>query len=240
MYDKICVGKNGGYMIDTILFDLDDTLLDFTANELTAIMDTLFRFGIPSTRANIDRYIEINRESWKRLERGEWTREEVLVGRFRILFDEFGVESAPAEAQSYYGERLSREGSWIDGAREVLLALRPKYRLFGVTNGNKAVQDRRISITRIDEYLDEIFISEEIGADKPSREYFDAVFKKIGAWRESCVIVGDSLTSDIQGGINAGIHTVYYNPKGIKGNTGITPEYEIGALEEIFALLERI
>ena len=227
-------------MIDTILFDLDDTLLDFTANEHAAITDTLSHFGIPNTRENINRYIEINRACWKRLECKEWTRAEVLVGRFRMLFDEFGITHDPAEAQRYYNDRLSHEGAWIDGARELLMRLRPKYRLFGVTNGNKSVQDGRISITRIDEYLDEIFISEEIGADKPSTEYFNAVFGKIGGGRESCVIVGDSLTSDIQGGINAGIHTVYYNPHGYENKTGIKPEHEIGALEELFALLERI
>ena len=227
-------------MIDTILFDLDDTLLDFTANEHIAITDTLFRFGIPGTRANVDRYIEINRECWKRLERGEWTREEVLVGRFRLLFKEFGVEKDPEETQAYYEKRLSKEGSFIDGARELLEFLRPKYRLYGVTNGTKLVQDGRIFITRIDRLLDGIFISEEIGADKPSERYFNAVFDKIGGKRENTVIVGDSLTSDIRGGINAGIRTVYYNPHRLENKTGIIPDYEIASFDGLVTLLEKL
>ncbi len=227
-------------MIDTILFDLDDTLLDFSENELVSITDTLCRFGAPATGEVVDKYLEINRASWKRLERGEWTREEVLVGRFRELYATLGIDADPAETQSYYANRLSREGSYIKGARELLLALRGKYRLFAVTNGNTDVQTGRISVTRIDEYLDGIFISELIGADKPSKKFFDAVFQKIGGERDKCVIVGDSLTSDILGGINAGIHTVYYNPRGLANKTEIAPEYEIGALEELLHLLEKI
>lgn len=227
-------------MTDTILFDLDDTLLNFTENELVSILDTFSRFGVPSTREAVDKYLEINRASWRRLERGEWTREEVLVGRFRELFSQFGVAADPAEVQKYYAKRLSLEGSYVDGAQELLLNLRGKYRLFAVTNGNTDVQEGRISVTKIDRLLDGIFISEKIGADKPSAKFFDAVFEKIGGSRDNCVIVGDSLSSDIQGGINAGIRTVYFNPKGKENETGITPDYEIYELSQITALLEEM
>ncbi|MBQ2793470.1 MAG: YjjG family noncanonical pyrimidine nucleotidase [Clostridia bacterium] len=227
-------------MTDTILFDLDDTLLNFTENELVSILDTFSRFGVPSTREAVDKYLEINRVSWRRLERGEWTREEVLVGRFRELFSQLGVAADPAEVQKYYAKRLSLEGSYVDGAQELLLNLRGKYRLFAVTNGNTDVQEGRISVTKIDRLLDGIFISEKIGADKPSAKFFDAVFEKIGGSRDNCVIVGDSLSSDIQGGINAGIRTVYFNPKGKENETGITPDYEIYELSQITALLEEM
>ncbi len=227
-------------MIDTILFDLDDTILNFTENELVSIIDTFSRFGVPATGDVVEKYLEINRASWKRLERGEWTREEVLVGRFRELYAELGVDADPNETQRYYAKRLSLEGSYIDGARELLCELRGKYRLYAVTNGNREVQEGRISVTRVDTLLDGIFISERIGADKPSRKFFDAVFAEIGGERKRCVIVGDSLTSDILGGINAGIHTVYYNPRGSENNTEIFPEYEIATLGELITLLERI
>ena len=109
-----------------------------------------------------------------------------------------------------------------------------------MTNGNTDVQEGRISVTKIDRLLDGIFISEKIGADKPSAKFFDAVFEKIGGSRDNCVIVGDSLSSDIQGGINAGIRTVYFNPKGKENETGITPDYEIYELSQITALLEEM
>ncbi len=227
-------------MIDTILFDLDDTLLDFTGNEHVALADTLIHFGIPDTWENINKYTDINRTCWQRLERKEWTRDEVLVGRFRELYAELGIDGDPIETQRYYETRLSNEGSYIDGAVELLVALRGRYRLYAVTNGTAKVQNGRIAITGVDKYLDEIFISEHIGADKPQKAYFDAVFTKIGGERKNTVIVGDSLTSDIRGGINAGIHTVYYNPKKLLNTTGIDPEYEIGALDELLCLLEKI
>lgn len=227
-------------MIDTILFDLDDTLLDFTANEEVALVDTLFRFGVVPTGDIVKQYIEINRACWQRLERGEWTREEVLVGRFRELYARLGVNSDPAATHSYYEKRLSQEGTYIEGARELLIALGKKYRLYAVSNGTEIVQDGRIASTRIDRHLDGIFISGRVGADKPSPIFFDRVFEAIGGERGHTVIVGDSLTSDILGGVNAGIQTVWYNPQGRENNTGIIPNYEIGSLSELPSLIEKI
>lgn len=227
-------------MIDTILFDLDDTLLDFTANEEVALIDTLSRFGVVPTGDIVRKYIEINRACWQRLERGEWTREEVLVGRFRELYALLGVNSDPEATQAYYEKRLSQEGTYIEGARELLIALGKKYRLYAVSNGTEIVQDGRVAATRIDRLLDGIFISGRVGADKPSTIFFDRVFEAIGGERRHTVIVGDSLTSDILGGINAGIQTVWYNPQGRENNTGIIPNYEIGSLSELPSLIEKI
>ena len=227
-------------MIDTILFDLDDTLLDFTANEDVALIDTLSRFGVVPTGDIVRKYIEINRACWQRLERGEWTREEVLVGRFRELYALLGVNSDPEATQAYYEKRLSQEGTYIEGARELLIELGKKYRLYAVSNGTEIVQDGRVAATRIDRHLDGIFISGRVGADKPSTIFFDRVFEAIGGERRHTVIVGDSLTSDILGGINAGIQTVWYNPQGRENNTGIIPNYEIGSLSELPSLIEKI
>ena len=227
-------------MIDTILFDLDDTLLDFTANEEVALVDTLSRFGVVPTGDIVKQYIEINRACWQRLERGEWTREEVLVGRFRELYAMLGVNADPEATQSYYEKRLSQEGTYIEGARELLIELGKKYRLYAVSNGTEIVQDGRVAATRIDKHLDGIFISGRVGADKPSPIFFDRIFETIGGERGHTVIVGDSLTSDILGGINSGIQTVWYNPQGRENNTGIIPNYEIGSLSELPSLIEKI
>lgn len=227
-------------MIDTILFDLDDTLLDFSRDERAALSDTLLHFGITPSEEIIEEYIRINVSCWKRLERGEWTRKEVLIGRFAELYALLGRTVDPSETQSYYEERLSKEGSYIPGATELLDSLSGSYRLYAVSNGNTLVQDGRIAITGIDRYFGGIFISERVGADKPKREFFDRVFAEIGGSRDRCVIVGDSLTSDVLGGINAGIHTVYYNPREKTNDTGILPEYEIRSLCELTEILEKL
>lgn len=227
-------------MIDTILFDLDDTLLDFTANEEISLIDTLFRFGVVPTGEIVKKYTEINRACWQRLERREWTRDEVLVRRFAALYAYLGVDADPVATQNYYEKRLSKEGTYIDGAEDLLISLKGKYRLYAVSNGTEVVQEGRISCTRIDKHLDGIFISGRVGADKPSHMFFDRVFAKIGGKREHTVIVGDSLTSDILGGINAGIRTVWYNPHRKENSTEITPDYEIGSLSDLPALIEKI
>ena len=227
-------------MIDTILFDLDDTLLDFTANEEISLIDTLFRFGVVPTGEIVKKYTEINRACWQRLERREWTRDEVLVRRFAALYAYLGVDADPVATQNYYEKRLSKEGTYIDGAEDLLISLKGKYRLYAVSNGTEVVQEGRISRTHIDRHLDGIFISGRVGADKPSHMFFDRVFAEIGGERGHTVIVGDSLTSDVLGGINAGIHTVWYNPHKKENKTCIIPDYEIGSLSDLPALIEKI
>lgn len=237
IFGKIQVG---GGMIKTVFFDLDDTLFDFHAAEKVAILDTFITVGITPCEENAAVYSRINLSCWQKMERGEWTRDEVLVRRFELLFDELGISGDAVSTQAYYEDRLSREVSYIDGARELLDGLRGKYRLYITSNGTALVQDRRIGASGIAEYFDGIFISERVGAHKPSAEFFDRIFEQIGGERSQTVIIGDSLTSDILGGINAGIHTVYYNPKGRKNGTDIMPEYEIGELAEIPCLLTTI
>lgn len=227
-------------MIKNVFFDLDDTLFDFHAAEHIAILDTFREVGIAPTADNAELYSRINLSCWQRMERGEWERDEVLVRRFAILFDTLGITGDAQATQRYYEDRLSREVSYVDGAIELLGELRGKYRMYITSNGTAVVQDRRIGASGIAEYFDGIFISERVGAHKPSPEFFNRIFDTVGGERQETVIIGDSLTSDILGGINAGIHTVYYNPRGKKNDTGIVPEYEIAALGEIPRLLEKI
>lgn len=228
-------------MIKTVLLDLDDTILDFHAAEYAAIRATFDEVGAPSDDATVRRYSEINRSCWQRLERGELTRCEVLVERFKLLFAELDIDADPIVTQNVYEHRLSLEHPFIEGGRELLDVLYGKYALYIASNGTPLVQDRRIADSGIAKYFDGIFISERIGANKPSREFFDAAFATIeGFSREETVIVGDSLTSDVLGGINAGIRTCYFNPHSKENNTGITPDYEIRSLSELPILLERI
>lgn len=228
-------------MIKTVLLDIDDTILDFHAAQDIALPSTFRELGIEPTEEVMRRYNEINREGWQMLERGEITRDEVVLRRFRILFAELGrAELDPRDTWSIYEDKLSRIHTFIHGALELLEALFGKYELYVVSNGTATVQDRRIAESGIGKYFKKMFISERVGYDKPSREFFDFCFKNIANFsREETIIIGDSLTSDIQGGINAGILTCHYNPKGIRSDK-IAPDYEVASLSEIPSLLKSI
>ena len=227
-------------MIKTVFLDLDDTLLDFHRSEAVAISMTLSGFGIKPTEAVKKRYSEINRSMWEQLELGNMTREEILVRRFELLFEELGANVDGMEARRRYEWNLGGSYFYMEGAEALLTELSAKYDLYLMSNGTAAVQDRRIAASGIAKYFKGIFISETIGYNKPSREFFDRCFAKIpGFKKEESIIVGDSLSSDIQGGINAGILTCHYNSRGEKKD-GITPDYTINALEELPSLLASV
>ena len=228
-------------MIKNVLLDLDDTLLDFHRAEAEAIRYTLNEFGITPSDENVALYSKINRSCWERLERGEYTREEVLHRRFEFLFETLGVKGDPAATQKLYEYRLSLGAYYLEGAEELLDSLYGRYRLYLATNGIVNVQSRRIKDSGIGKYFDGIFVSERIGYNKPDKRFFDLAFAEIPDFKlDETVIIGDSLTSDIQGGINAGITTVFFNPKSVKNNTGIAPCYEISSLSELPELLQKI
>ncbi len=228
-------------MRPTVLFDLDDTLLDFHKAEAVAIRKTLTAVGAPATDKVAARYSAINDAHWKRLEKGELTRLEVLTGRFAQLFDELGVTFSAEEAWHIYERNLS-EGHWfIDGAWETLTALAPRYALYLVSNGTASVQDKRIESAKIAPFFEKIFISQRVGVNKPAREFFDRCFADLAHLdRDRTVIVGDSLTSDIQGGRNAGILTCWFNPHGAPPREDIPADHTITALTELPPLLETI
>lgn len=228
-------------MIKYVLLDIDDTILDFKKAEAIAVKKTFELMGIAADEKLIARYSEINQRQWERLERGELSREQVLVERFRILFDEIGV-SAPAEvAQATYENLLSIGHYFIDGAEELLNELYGKYELYIVSNGTAFVQDRRLKSADIVRFFKRIFISERVGHNKPSKEFFDTALGSIEGFDRSCaILLGDSLTSDILGGINAGIKTCWFNPKGKAPRPDIVPDYEIKHLSEFPELLKRI
>ena len=222
-----------------VLLDLDDTLLDFHKAESIAIARTFIHLGIQPEEALIRRYSEINLEQWKRLERCEITREQVLVGRFQILFDELGLNCSSREAKNAYENFLSQGHFFIPGAEKLLETLRGKYRLFLCSNGTAVVQEGRLKSAGIGPYFEKIFISEELGFNKPSPEYFARCFARIPDFaRDRTIMIGDSLTSDILGGINAGIRTCWFNPQGRPSREDIMPDYEIVKLEQVPELLE--
>ncbi len=228
-------------MMRNVLFDLDDTLFDFHKAEKIALTKTLVHFGIDPTEETLALYSTINAAHWKRLELGEISREEVKVGRYRELFETIGVECDPVKATAYYESMLAIGHYFMPGAPELLEELYRKYRLYIVSNGTAKVQEGRIGSSGIAKYMDGIFISQILGANKPDKQFFDICFAEIPDFSLSeTVIIGDSLSSDIKGGINAGITTVWFNPKGIENDNDIKPDYTIKELSEVPGLLSQI
>lgn len=228
-------------MITTILFDLDDTLLDFTKAEAIALRRALEEAGLPAGKDVLDRYHVINRRQWELLEEGLLTREQVLVRRFQLLFEELGVKADPKAVCEQYETYLAQGHWFVPGAPELLRVLAPRYELYLASNGASFVQRRRLESAGITGYFQGIFLSEEVGADKPQRAFFEACFASIPHFqKETALMVGDSLTSDIRGGKNAGIRTCWFAPQGQPPRPDIRPDYRICALEELPALLETL
>ncbi len=228
-------------MVEFLFLDLDDTILDFHKAERLALGKSFRGFGLEPTDTVMDRYSQINKAHWEKLERKELTREEVLVGRFEALFREFGLEVDPERCARAYEDNLSVGHYFLPGAEEAVKALSKKYKLYLASNGTAKVQAGRLASANISRYFEEIFVSQEIGANKPERTYFERCFAKIpGFDKAKAMMVGDSLTSDILGGIQAGIRTCWVNPEGKPCRPDIQPDYEIQALHQLEALLETI
>lgn len=226
-------------MFKKIFFDLDDTIFDFHKAEAVAVSKTLAEQGVNPTEQTVERYSEINASMWKRLEKGEMTREEVLVKRFEQLFLELGVECNAVETRKKYEHNLSIGHFFVDGAYELLENLFKEYDLYLVSNGTFKVQEGRLNSSGIKKFFKEIFISEKLGYVKPQKEFFDAVFSKIHDFNaDESIIIGDSLSSDIKGGNNAGIKTCWFNPKHLKNTTDAIVDYEIHNLNEIYKVLK--
>ena len=226
-------------MFEYILLDLDDTILDFQWAENQALTGTLTAFGIEPTEETCNRYREINWDYWHALERKEVTQEELKVGRFRQLLQELGKEGDPETMGDLYLSRLSHGHRFLPGALETLDSLVKKYRLFIVSNGNPPVQYPRLESAGITNYFEKLFISKEIGHNKPTVEFFDYCFSQIpGFDKEKAIIVGDSLFSDIRGGINAGIKTCWVNPNHRPVRENIVPDYQIETLPQLLPILE--
>lgn len=227
-------------MVKNILFDLDDTLFDFSKAERAAVKRTLTELGVDVCERHLNRYSEINLAQWKLLEQGKLTRSEVKVRRYELLFEEFNINKDAAQTTAIYENYLSKGYYYIDNAKAVLETLSKVYNLFVVSNGSTTVQYGRISSSDLESYVKGIFVSQEVGYNKPDKRFFDYCFNKTGINKNETIIVGDSLSSDIQGGINCGIKTVWFNRKKEKNNTPVVPNFEINDLIELPDLIASI
>ncbi len=224
----------------TLLFDADRTLFDFDAAERDAFGIVMDKFGIQYTDADFGRYVDVNNRLWDQLGNGEITKKYLQDNRFGIFFDSIGrrVNTPSAVLNCEYVDELANVSKLFTGVLELCQELSEHYDMYIVTNGVSHTQKKRFYLSPICGYFKDIFVSEDAGAEKPRREYFDYVFAHIGEdKRASSVIIGDSLSHDILGGNNYGIDTVWYNPKNAENTTGITPTKAVRNYTELLELL---
>ncbi len=220
------------------LFDADNTLLDFTKAECDAVRECLTQRDLPTDEKTVAAYSAINDSHWKRLERGETTRDRLKVERFEDFFAFLGYAGDPKMMARSYEAALARQTQLLDGALELIRALYGKCELYTVTNGITAVQKSRFGGCALAPYFDRCFISEEMGCAKPEKRFFDLVAEAIPGFDPAeAIVIGDSLSSDIRGGINAGLHTCWFNPEHKPAPSDMEITYTVSRLSEIETII---
>ncbi|NTU27393.1 noncanonical pyrimidine nucleotidase, YjjG family [Bacillus tequilensis] len=222
----------------TLLFDVDDTILDFKAAEALALRLLFEDQNIPLTDEMKTQYKTINQSLWRAFEEGKITRDEVVNTRFSTLFKEYGYEADGALLEQKYRRFLEKGHQLMDGAFDLISNLQLQFDLYIVTNGVSKTQYKRLRDSGLFPFFKDIFVSEDTGYQKPMKEYFDYVFARIPQFSaEHTLIIGDSLTADMKGGQLAGLDTCWFNPDLKQNELEVMPTYEIRELEELYRIL---
>jgi 2-haloacid dehalogenase len=222
------------------LFDADNTLLDFTRAEHDALCACLASRGLPHDEDTVAAYSAINDGHWKRLELGLTTRDRLKTERFGDFFSSIGYNGDPVQMARDYESTLGKQTCRLEGALELIQALHGKCELYIVTNGITAVQKSRFGGCALAPYFDRCFISEEMGCAKPEKRFFDLVAAAIPGFDPAdAIVIGDSLSSDIQGGINAGLDTCWFNPRKKSAPSDMKITHIVDSLSEIEAVILR-
>ncbi len=225
---------------EIIIFDADDTLFDFRKSERDAFKNTMVEFNIEyDENYHLKVYSDINTAIWKDFEDGLITPKELKVERFKRLSDKLNIDFDEVEFAKSYMKHLSFASFLYDNSMNLIESLYKNYRLSIITNGLTEVQDNRIRKSAIAKYFENIVISEEVQVSKPDPKIFELTLNNMKYTDKSKILmVGDSLTSDIQGGINFGIDTCWFNPDKITNKTGMKPNYEISNLMDLKDILK--
>ncbi len=234
-------------MHHSFLFDLDQTLLDFHASERIGLEKALLERGLSYSEDIYKAFKAYNKSLWLEMEKEKITRQQLFSMRFNYVFglcegDSTGID--PLEVNSRFIKTMSENGVLMDGALELVEKIKreiPNSRIYIVTNGVTINAMGRIVSTGLDKFIDEVFVSEDMGVTKPSREYFDMVLDKTGEPRESCIVIGDSLTSDMLGAKNAGMSSVWFMPDGDVESAvkGYEIDYVASSFDELYHVLEQ-
>lgn len=224
---------------DTLLFDVDNTLLDFDANEAESFRCMLRDKGEAYSDELYNTYRMVNEQMWRAIERGEATTSEVVNTRFARLMSKYGKQVDGMEWENCYRSYLNHGIQEMPYVKEVLERLKGKYRLFIITNGMEETQHYRLEGSGLKPYFEDIFISQSVGAGKPSSEFFDYVKDHIRGFDvQRSLVIGDSLTSDILGGQLAGIDTCWFCKEGVDNMLDEDPTFTIHSLRELLTVLD--
>lgn len=227
-------------MKKVILLDIDDTILDFKTCEKNAIIKTMEEYGVNPTEELIAKYSVINKRLWEKFERKEISKPDLLKVRFVEFFEPLGIIEDGGIINTKYLDYLSNEVFFVDGAVELCRYLHQNYKVYVITNAVKKVQTNRLKMANLNQYFDEVFISEEIGFQKPDVRFFEYVYEQIRKPnKEDMIILGDSKTSDILGGINFEIDTCWFNRFNNDKHSEIKPTYEINKLLDFINIIEK-
>lgn len=224
---------------EIILWDVDQTLLDFTKSENYALKSAFAQFGRKIDAKTVALYSAINESYWKRFEKGEVTKQEVLHGRFQTLFEKLSFHDISVEDFApVYQRELGSVYYYKDDSYRLCQELKKDYRQYVVTNGVAWTQQNKLKMSGLDKLMEDIFISDLLGSPKPYKEFFEKCFERIQDFhREKTIIVGDSLTSDMLGGNRAGIVCCWYNPEGKEKTGDVRIDHEIRNLWDIKEVL---
>lgn len=223
---------------DTVLFDADMTLWDFEASERCALGEVTRWLGVTPNPEMERYYHEVNDALWHRFNLKQVTREELTSRRFAAYLDFLGISGDPLEVNHRYEQALANYSIMLPGAEEMCRTLARYCTLYIITNGLHTAQTGRFSKSPIRPYIKQMFISQDMGCQKPEKIYFDKVFAAIGPVDKArTVIVGDSLTSDIQGGLNAGLDTIWYNPGRQPADPAIPATWEADTMDRVVEII---
>ena len=225
-----------------LLFDLDHTLLDFDTAEDIALTQLLKEEGVEDIRAYKDYYVPMNKALWKDLEEKKITKQELVNTRFSKLFSHFGIEKDGVYLAERYQFFLAQQGQVFSGAMELLDSLIDRgYELYAATNGITTIQTGRMAQSGLAPYFNQVFISEQLQTQKPDALFYEKIGQQIAGFsKEKALMIGDSLTADIQGGNNAGIDTIWYNPHHLENHTQAQPTYEVDSYQALLELLDKL
>ena len=225
-----------------LLFDLDHTLLDFDAAEDIALSQLLKEEGVEDIQAYKDYYVPMNKALWKDLEQKKITKSELINTRFAKLFAHFGIEKDGSYLVERYQFFLSKQGQTFSGVEDLLKKLISKgYELYAATNGITYIQTGRLEQSGIAPFFKEIFISEQLHTQKPDAEFYEKIGARIPNFdKNQTLMIGDSLSADIQGGNNAGIDTIWYNPLHLENKTQAQPTYEVDSYQALLEILDKL
>ncbi|MBP1044373.1 YjjG family noncanonical pyrimidine nucleotidase [Vagococcus sp. BWB3-3] len=219
---------------ESLLFDVDETLLNFKEGQYNAVTQLFISQGVTLTPEIRQRYEVKNAALWHAFEKGELAKEQVLADRFTYIFNECGVKRDGREMDQIFRGYLKEEAILLDGAFDIIAELSRTHQLYVVTNGVSATQYRRLEKSKLAPYFNEIFVSEDTGYQKPMPEFFQHAFERMTSFNPAkTLIIGDSLIADIQGGNQAGIDSCWYNPQGVANQQAILPTYEIQQLSQL-------